>query len=173
MLETFLSTGDFFIRCALSLVLGAMIGLEREYKNKPAGLKTHTLICVGSTALTYLSIHFSPQGDPGRIAAQIVSGIGFIGGGAILQSRKAVKGLTTAATLWVAASVGMLIGGHFFIPAILLSILVTLFLIFARPFSTMEKLQKNYVTTIQFKQIEIGEKIITLAKKFQLWLLDQ
>lgn len=94
------------------------MGLERELKQKSAGLKTNILICLGSTLFTMISIAISRAnvevgglpGDPGRIAAQIVSGIGFLGGGAIIQSRATIHGLTTAATIWLVAGLGVAVG---------------------------------------------------------------
>ncbi len=101
----------------MSLFCGGLIGLERELKNKAAGIKTNMLICVGSMLFTATSILIayggvtnSAPGDPTRIAAQIVSGIGFLGGGAILQSKERVMGLTTAATIWLVAAIGVWIG---------------------------------------------------------------
>lgn len=101
-------------------VLGAVIGLERELTNKYAGLRTNLLVCLGSCVFTILSIHafplaiehINPQGygDPARIAAQIVTGIGFIGGGTVLKHGATVYGLTTAATLWISAAIGMACG---------------------------------------------------------------
>jgi uncharacterized membrane protein YhiD involved in acid resistance len=100
-----------------SVFCGGMIGLERELKQKPAGIKTNMLICLGSCLFTSVSILMATRlsdqghyGDPTRIAAQIVSGIGFLGGGAILHARGIVVGLTTAATIWVVAAVGVCIG---------------------------------------------------------------
>ncbi len=100
-----------------SVIAGGIIGLERELKNKAAGMKTNILICLGSALFTSVSILISTSlaqtghyGDPARIAAQIVSGIGFLGGGAIIQSGGTVLGLTTAATIWVVAAIGVLIG---------------------------------------------------------------
>jgi putative Mg2+ transporter-C (MgtC) family protein len=103
-----------------AVLCGGLIGLERELKNKPAGIKTNTLICVGSALYTSVSVLVSASwsetghyGDPARIAAQIVSGIGFLGGGTIIQSRGTVLGLTTAATIWVVAAIGVCVGiGH-------------------------------------------------------------
>lgn len=95
-------------RLAVSLVLGTAVGIERELSEKPAGLKTNVLICLGSTLFTILSARAAGSGwDPGRVAAQIVSGIGFLGAGAILRDGEHVIGLTTAATIWVVASIGM------------------------------------------------------------------
>lgn len=106
---------DLLGHLALAAVLGGAIGWEREHAHKPAGLRTNILICVGAALLADLSLNvsrMSPTGvaDPGRIAAQIVSGIGFLGAGTILQSRGHVTGLTTAATLWVVAAIGMAVG---------------------------------------------------------------
>jgi putative Mg2+ transporter-C (MgtC) family protein len=102
----------------VALFCGGLIGLERELKNKSAGIKTNMLICVGSMLFTTISVLVAfdgasegvKPGDPGRIGAQIVSGIGFLGGGAILQSKENVVGLTTAASIWLVAAIGMLIG---------------------------------------------------------------
>ncbi len=97
---------------ALGLVLGALIGFERELHRQPAGFRTHSLVAVGSALFTIISAYgFAGSAvDPTRIAAQIVSGIGFIGAGTILQHRGSVRGLTTAASLWSVAAVGMAAG---------------------------------------------------------------
>jgi len=95
----------------LSVLCGGAVGLERELRGKAAGLRTNILICVGATLFTQLSIHLgTPRGDPGRVAAQIVTGVGFIGAGTILHSRGAVTGLTSAATIWVVAAIGVALG---------------------------------------------------------------
>ncbi|MBI4474255.1 MAG: MgtC/SapB family protein [Acidobacteria bacterium] len=96
----------------LAAVLGGIIGVEREIRDKPAGLRTNILICVGSTLFMSISTQVANLlgGDPTRIAAQIISGIGFLGAGAVLQSHGFVLGLTTAATIWVVAGVGMALG---------------------------------------------------------------
>lgn len=95
----------------LSLLLGGAIGFEREVRNKPAGLRTHMLVAVGTTLFTLASIYGFRGGstDTGRVAAQIVSGIGFLGAGTIFRSGTEVRGLTTAATVWTSAAVGMLV----------------------------------------------------------------
>lgn len=107
-------------RILAAILFGFGIGLERELTNKYAGLRTHILVCLGSAIFTILSIYAFPTavdssnpqafGDPARIAAQILTGIGFIGGGTVLRHGSSVYGLTTAATLWVAASIGMACG---------------------------------------------------------------
>ncbi|RLB65594.1 MAG: hypothetical protein DRH08_07780 [Deltaproteobacteria bacterium] len=94
-----------------SVLAGAMVGLEREYANKPAGLRTNMLICVGSCLYCIMSVEVGL--DPSRIAAQVVSGVGFIGAGAILRIDQHITGVTTAATIWLVAAIGMALGfGH-------------------------------------------------------------
>src|SRR6266446_8025965 len=100
------------LKLLLAAVLGGVIGLERELRDKPAGLRTNILICLGSTLFMSISTRVAEVlgGDPTRIAAQIISGIGFLGAGAVLHSHGFVLGLTTAATIWVVAGVGMALG---------------------------------------------------------------
>ncbi|HSK76845.1 MAG TPA: MgtC/SapB family protein [Thermoanaerobaculia bacterium] len=119
---------EITVKIVLSSLLGGLIGAERERKGKWAGLRTHMLIAVGSALLTHISILVgreyavgSNAWDPGRIAAQIVSGVGFIGAGTIIQSRGAVQGLTTAAGLWVASAIGIAVGGGFYGEAVVTS----------------------------------------------------
>ena len=102
---------DLVWRLLLSAGLGAALGLEREYRRKPAGLRTNILIAIGSALFTILSISMTGStGDPSRVAGQIVTGIGFLGGGAILRNRDTVHGMTTAATIWVNAAIGVACG---------------------------------------------------------------
>lgn len=101
-------TIEMVLRLALAGVLGGVIGAEREYRAKVAGTRTHLLVALGAALMMLVSRHgFGGVGDPGRVAAQIVSGIGFIGAGAIMVDRHSVHGLTTAAGIWVAAGIGM------------------------------------------------------------------
>lgn len=121
-----------WLKLALATACGAAIGLEREFHDKPAGLRTNMLICVGSTLITMVSLHVALSyaerqvniADPGRIAAQIVSGIGFLGAGTIIQARGSVHGLTTAATIWVMAGVGLAIGSGAYAPAIATTVIL-------------------------------------------------
>ena len=102
---------DLVWRLLLAAGLGAAIGLEREYRRKPAGLRTNILIAIGSALFTILSLSMSAgTGDHSRVAGQIVTGIGFLGGGAILRNRDTVHGMTTAATIWVNAAIGVAAG---------------------------------------------------------------
>jgi len=116
------------IRMVLSLVCGGMIGVEREFKRRPAGFRTHILICLGAamTTLTgqYLFYYMNYFTDTTRLGAQVISGMGFIGAGTIITRREHVKGLTTAAGLWTSAIVGLAIGAGFYEGAILTTIMI-------------------------------------------------
>ncbi len=110
---------DLTFRLLLATALGAAIGLERELRQKPAGLRTNILIALGSALFTAVSIEIARGGgSPDRISAQVVTGIGFLGAGAILRSGRSVHGMTTAATIWVNAAVGMAAGAALFAIAI-------------------------------------------------------
>ena len=101
----------------LSILLGFVIGYERRIRSKEAGVRTHTIVCVGAALLTIISRNIG-NGDPGRIAAQIVSGVGFLGAGMIVYKQHEVKGLTTAAGVWATAGVGMACGAGLYVVAI-------------------------------------------------------
>lgn len=127
---------DVVLKLALAVVLGGIVGWERESSRKPAGLRTHILICVGSTmmmALSELRLGSAPLGsaDTLRIAAGVITGMGFIGAGTILQAHGHVHGLTTASTLWAVAGLGLVIGGGYYdIAAIYTFVLVITLLAF-------------------------------------------
>lgn len=107
------------LRVLMAAVLGAALGLEREWRGKEAGLRTNTLIAIGAALFTLMSMQFG--GDSGRVAAQVVTGVGFLGAGAIMRTGASVQGLTTAAMIWVNAAIGVAAGaGH-----IRLAIIVT------------------------------------------------
>ena len=116
----------FAVRLIAAAVLGAVIGLEREIHDHPAGMRTHLLVSVGSAGFTVLSIAAfpAPGADPARIAAQIVTGIGFLGAGAILKEGATIRGLTTAASLWATAAVGMAAGAGAWITALTITVIV-------------------------------------------------
>src|SRR5687767_1142396 len=124
---------DLLGRLALAVLLGGIVGVERELSGKPAGLRTNILICLGSALLMDLSITIGMTdgvrtGDPARIAAQVVTGVGFLGAGTIMQARGEVVGLTTAATIWVVAAIGLAVGAGHRAEAIAAALLVTLVL---------------------------------------------
>jgi len=125
------------IRLCLSFLAGTIVGFERERRHQVAGLRTHILIALGSTLLMLLSIWLPQEfntmknGDPGRIAAQVVSGIGFLGAGAIIRLGSNVKGITTAASLWLVAAIGLAIGAGMYIAVgfVIVLALITLILL--------------------------------------------
>ncbi|MDQ0878684.1 putative Mg2+ transporter-C (MgtC) family protein [Paenibacillus sp. V4I3] len=128
---------ELTIRILLAVGLGGLVGLEREWSNHAAGLRTHILVCIGSAAIMLLSIYgFSefvnePQVriDPARLAAQVISGIGFLGAGTIMRTGLTVSGLTTAASVWVVAAIGLCVGAGFLYCAVLATVMVLLSLI--------------------------------------------
>lgn len=131
-------------RIAAGAVLGGLVGLEREIRGQAAGFRTHTVVAMGSTLFTLVSIYgFEPfftsaveeplRFDPSRIAAQIVVGIGFLGAGAIMRHGTSVKGLTTAASLWVVAAMGLAVGAGFWVGAVTVSLLLLIVLRVLRP----------------------------------------
>lgn len=111
-------------RILVAMALGAVIGFERESEKRPAGLRTHVIVCVAATLFTILSFEAFPGSDPARIAAAIVTGIGFIGAGCILKSGGEVIGVTTAASLWITTAIGMAIGVGYYLPSILVTLIV-------------------------------------------------
>lgn len=122
---------DILLRILIAAALGAVIGLEREYSQQPAGLRTHIILVVGSTLAMTLSVNLAiqfqplvPNGDPARLAAQVVSGIGFLGAGAIFRYGVNIKGLTTATSLWTMAVVGLVVGAGHYLAAVGATILI-------------------------------------------------
>jgi putative Mg2+ transporter-C (MgtC) family protein len=139
------------VRLMLAAFLGGIIGLERELKRKPAGLRTNMFICFGSAMFTILSNELAGEwgiGDHTRIAAQIIPGIGFIGAGSILHDKGGVSGITTAATIFVVASIGMAAGGGLYLEAIFATMLIYLALnllgFLERRFN-LKPLRMNYI----------------------------
>jgi putative Mg2+ transporter-C (MgtC) family protein len=171
--HTQIDDSTILIRLFLSFILGGLIGWERESRRQPAGLRTHMLICLGATLLMLVSI-FIPQtfksfqnGDPGRIAAQVVSGIGFLGAGAIFRLGINVRGLTTAATIWVVAAVGLAVGAGVYAGAIIATIFILFTLIIIDkienrlfPAQHMKILQIHF----QSKKIETDEVFAVMDK---------
>ena len=122
---------DDLISIILATVLGAVIGLERELSGKAAGLRTNLLICLGAAVFTIISREMATGAEDTatRIAAQIVTGVGFLGAGAIIQDRAGVHGLTTAATIWLVASIGMACGARFYYLAIISTLIAVIVLV--------------------------------------------
>ena len=150
-----LTIGDMVLRLVVSVILGALIGYEREKHGRPAGLRTHILVSVGATLFALCSYQIAGKDyDPGRVTAQIVTGIGFLGAGTIIRQGSVVRGLTTAASIWTIAAVGVAVavGGQMLYLAIIASVLV---------FATL-----SIVATIERNLIDKhGERIVTIAMK--------
>ncbi len=136
---------DAAIKVSLAALLGAIVGLERVWGGHPAGLRTNMMISISSCLFTILSIEgFPTQGssqDTARVAAQIVTGVGFLGAGALLQTKKHIRGLTTAATIWLVAAIGMAVGTSAYFIAIFTTALSTVLLALLAPVS--ERLEQR------------------------------
>lgn len=133
---------ELTVRLVAALLLGAVIGVERELQRMPAGFRTHALVALGAAIFTVVSAYglTGPMSDPTRIAAQIVSGVGFLGGGAILHHGGTVRGLTTAASLWAVAAVGMAAGAGLLVIATISTVLVIVAL---ELFDRIERMMKR------------------------------
>ncbi|GAB6090205.1 MgtC/SapB family protein [Spirochaeta dissipatitropha] len=168
----------FFLVAALRLILallcGGLIGWERESNSQPAGLRTHMLICMGAALVMILSSAIARQfpveqgADPARIAAQVISGVGFIGGGAILRMRGGVKGITTAASLWVAAGLGLTVGAGLY----LIAVLATLLILFT--LRSLSRFENRMVNSVVLRRLEVAALLKYPDVEFQIReLLDK
>lgn len=161
-------------RLLIAFIAGGIIGINREIHNRAAGFRTHILICLGSCLLMLISI-FIPQeflefknGDPGRIAAQVVAGIGFLGAGAIIKLGDHVKGLTTAASIWVSAAIGLAVGAGMIYIAAATVIFVLLALILMERVERVLFNKKNFKSLhIQLKQSNVNTEAIEEILKNQ------
>jgi len=170
--DSFAFIYDILLPCILALIFGGLIGFQREKAERPAGLRTHALVCLGSTVFTLISyLGFSSlyDVDPSRIAAGIVTGIGFIGAGVIFRQGPLVRGVTTAASIWVVASVGMALGTKLYYLALLVTVLGFITLSILKYIE--DKLIKlpNYLVRITTSEnfTDIN-KIISLLKKMSV-----
>lgn len=125
--------GEDLIKLSLAILLGGLIGVERELRDKDAGFRTLIFISSGAALFTIFSLRLSVQGDPGRVAANIVSGVGFLGAGVILRERGQVRGLTTASTVWLAAALGMGVGAGNYVFSILATVVILFILLVFPP----------------------------------------
>ncbi|GGG48980.1 MgtC/SapB family protein [Bizionia arctica] len=140
-----MTTTDFLLRLCAASLAGLLIGFERQWQHKSAGLKTNMLVATGAAIFTMLSIqfnHFSNDVDVTRIIAQVVSGIGFLGAGIIFKEGATVHGLTTAATIWCSAAIGCISGAGFFTETLICTFLVLIINIVLQPLDTWLKNRK-------------------------------
>lgn len=143
---------DELTKMGISILLGGVLGLEREYQNKPAGFRTLALICIGATAFTILSIRLSGEGVAhDRIAANIITGIGFIGAGVIFKSGVNVYGMTTAATIWITAGIGMAVGaGDYLLAVVITGVALTILSAFEYIQNKVDVMHKRRLYFISF-----------------------
>lgn len=139
------------VRLLLSALLGGAVGFEREAHNRAAGFRTHILVTIGSTLIMLVSTSMGPNADPARLAAQVVSGIGFLGAGTILRTGNNIEGLTTAASLWVCSAIGLAMGSGFYLGGIIVTVIVLFFL---ERVSTFER----FINRDNYKSITIRGK---------------
>lgn len=162
------------IRIFLAALLSGLVGLEREFNRHPAGFRTHLLVGLGSCLMMLLSLYgFQPylndheniRFDPARIPSYVISGIGFLGAGTILVKGATIKGLTTAASIWVVAGLGLIVGVGMFAPAILTTIVVLLSLIFLNKFETLvlNRSKKQYFHIV----VKEGKSLINIIDVFE------
>ena len=158
---------DYVLRLILAVVVGAIIGFEREKRNKPAGFITHTMVCMGACMVSIMQLMIFDNMidlvkqdpslkevikiDTGRIIAQVISGVGFLGAGTIIQNKDKVSGITTAATLWVSACIGLIIGLGFYTIALVSSFFAIFILVI------MTKFERKYINK--------NEKVTMLRRK--------
>lgn len=164
---------EVLLRVAVALVVGGVIGLEREYKNRPAGMRTHVLVCLGAATITLLESLLWGSGQfnstngqinftVGRLSAQVISGIGFLGAGTIFMAQKKIAGLTTAASLWNVACLGILIGFGYYWLGLALGLLITLVLLFLA-----QVIRINTVKHVEVKYINRSQTLPFISAYFE------
>ncbi|MFH1071854.1 MAG: MgtC/SapB family protein [Nanoarchaeota archaeon] len=146
-----ISNWEIFLRIILSAGVGILVGWERERINRPAGLRTYALVCVGSTMFTLLSIYAFGASEPSRVAAQIITGIGFLGAGTIFKYKNKVLGLTTAAGLWAIAGVGMGYGAGYYLGTTIGAVIIFALLRLNKASKTRKKIEREYQELKQFE----------------------
>lgn len=174
---------EYIFRILLSAVLGALIGYERQFKHKSAGLRTNILVCIGSCLIMILSnllyehVEGKTNADPARLAAQVVSGIGFLGAGAIIKEGVNVIGLTTAACIWVVSGVGLAVGAGYYMIAVFASILVYIILELLSQMDRWFIPADNVMLKIQMinntnKINEVSNRLINLGLKSKQYSIE-
>lgn len=155
-----ITTLEIVLRLGLAVILGGAVGFERERQNRPAGFRTHILVCVGSSLIMLVSAygfsgdlaHFGNGVDPSRIAAQVVTGVGFLGAGTIFRHRNTINGLTTAASLWIVSGIGLAVGIGFYVGALFTTLMVLMSLILLggmeNNFARMKRIRRFWIRGI-------------------------
>lgn len=163
---------QLILRIVLASLLGALIGLEREHAKRPAGLRTHVLVCVGSCLVMLTSEfiyneyhHLSPNMDIARLGAQVISGVGFLGAGTIIRNGSTVKGLTTAATIWAVACIGLATGIGFYAGALTATFMMLLILAYFKSLAS-SAYDHNISCQLNIKLHHSSELINTIEDKF-------
>lgn len=162
---------EISIRIVVAMIVGGLVGFERELGNHPAGFRTHILVCVGSTLIVLLSTYgfnqfaneYNVRMDPARLAAQVISGIGFLGAGTILRTGMTISGLTTAASLWVVAAIGLSVGAGFYYGALFSTLLVFVVLF------VFNKIEKAWMNKRSCKKVKV---VLEAKYSFMNDLLD-
>jgi len=163
---------QIIFRILLAVCFGALIGLEREHAHRPAGLRTHILVCVGSCLVMTTSAyiyetyrHTAPNIDVARLGAQVISGIGFLGAGTIIRNGSSVKGLTTAASIWVVACIGLATGIGFYFGATIATIIIFLCLAYIKRFTGFYD-NKKISLTVTSETDKLNSLVETIEKSF-------
>lgn len=172
---------EVVIRLMLAIIIGGAIGYEREFKNRPAGFRTHILVCIGATVISMIQIYSMQdattmilknpalegalKSDIGRMGAQVISGIGFLGAGTIIHEKGSIKGLTTAASLWVVACVGLAIGMGYYILSVLSGISVVVVLVSLKNFED-KFMDKNNLIKLEVQYVNQKSVMDTLDSYF-------
>ncbi|WP_163516658.1 MgtC/SapB family protein [Gelidibacter japonicus] len=167
---------EYIFRIGAAFLLGGIIGFERQWQQKDAGLRTNTLVAIGAASYVLLSLdlHSLSGGDPGRVTAQIVTGIGFIGAGVIMKDGFGVRGLNTAATIWCSAAVGTLAGMGFFAGAIVTTTAVVLSHLILRPISVrLSKLSAYRKTKVKETYYQVSIQCsLNIESNVRFWVLS-
>ena len=158
------------LRLLLAVFLGFMIGFERKLRSKEAGIRTHTIVCLAACLFTLISIYAFVGDDTSRVAAQIVSGIGFIGAGMIFHYKEAVRGLTTAAGIWATAAIGMAVGAGWYIVSIIATVIMVIIQFVLHLNVKLFKMKSSFKINVSYVENngELGDKLkeIFKVKKF-------
>jgi len=175
-MDGFIDITEYILRIAAAFLLGGIIGFERQLQQKNAGLRTNTLVAIGAASYVLLSLdlHSLSGGDPGRVTAQIITGIGFIGAGVIMKDGFDVRGLNTAATIWCSAAVGTLVGMGLLFEALITTTAVVLTHLILRPVSKrLSKLSAYSKTEVRETYYQVSIQCsLNKESNVRFWLLN-